>query len=108
MDAEWLMDPRSGMEIEEKTARKVRKSKYYDRFTSILQSVPVMRTRQQAWTVLSSIYVQMDLMKAFRSKTNAVNADLAIRVAIADDQTLQGILKGSGCLLNRYFSPPDL
>ena len=97
MSAEWLIDPRSGMEIEEKTARKVRKSKYYDRFTSILESVPVMRTRQQAWT-----------MKAFRSKTNAVNADLAIRVAIADDQTLQGILKGSGCLLNRYFSPPDL
>ncbi len=99
---EWMIDPRSGAPMEEKTVRKARKSTYYQRFNSMIQSVPVMRTRKQGWQMLTTIYEQMDFMKAFRSQTNATNAQLAMRAAIIDSQ-LTGTLRGSGCILNRYF-----
>jgi len=102
---EWMIDPRSNAPLEEKTLRKARKSIYYDRFASIIDSVPVMRTRKQGWKMLSTIHQQMDFMKAFRSNTNAINAELAMRAAIIDSH-LSGSLKGSGCLMNRYFENP--
>ncbi len=102
---DWMIDPRSGAPLEERAIRKARKSTYYQRFTSIINSVPVMRTRKQGWRMLSTIYEQMDFMKAFRSQTNAINAQLALRVAIIDSQ-LAGGVKGSGCLMNRYYDNP--
>ena len=100
-----MIDPRSGAPLEEKAIRKARKSTYYQRFTSIIESVPVMRTRQQAWRMLTTIYEQMDFMKAFRSQTNAINAQLSLRVAIIDSH-LAGSLQGAGCLMNRYYDKP--
>ena len=59
---EWMVDPRSNAPLDEKTLRKARKSIYYDRFASIIDSVPVMRTRKQGWKMLSTIHQQMDML----------------------------------------------
>lgn len=99
----WELNP-SGEPLTDDEIERARKSKFYERFSEMLASVPSLRLKSQAWPLFQTIHRNMDQMRTFRSNTNAVNADLAMRVAILDSGLIG--LQGSGCLINRHFDAP--
>jgi len=95
-DGEW-----EEVLITERDLYRARRSKYYPRWTTILD-LSHCRTKEQGWKLLSYTHNTMDEMRAFKSTKNSDAALRAVKVALID-WTPSGLI-GSGCVINRRFA----